>query len=120
MINIMSLMKPYIYLFFAFFLAGCATRKTTSGAEEKPTSPAAVAVAVKSKFSSKESTTTELKTSSPVAAKIGSTGKAQTAPKTSPLKKTEPPVVTKEETTSIQKIVDTVPLAAPDVDFKKP
>lgn len=41
-------------------------------------------------------------------------------PKTVPKKKLAPPIITNEETTSIQKVLETVPVAAPDADFKRP
>ena len=111
-------MKLHIYLLLAILCVSCAAKKTTSGTKVKP-KPSATAAA-KSNSTAKAKTVTKPKTASSVATKSKSTAKAKTVTKPTPPKKPAPPVITKEDTTSTQKVLEVVPLASPDSDFKKP
>lgn len=109
-------MKIHIYILLAILSVGCAAKKTTSGTKVKP-KPSATATA-KNKSATKAKTITKSKASSSATARKKATTKAKTVTKKTP-PKPAPPVITKEETTSKQKVLETVPLAAPDSDFKK-
>ena len=66
----------------------------------------------------KKATSTPVKSTAKPSASVATTSKSTAKP--TQQKKPAPPVVTEEETTSTQKVLETVPLAAPDSDFKKP
>ncbi|MDB4520289.1 hypothetical protein N9118_12125 [Akkermansiaceae bacterium] len=91
---------PIFILISALFVACAPADKKKTSAPVKSTVKPSASAATKSTTIAKTKPTT------------------QTATKVAPQKKSVPPVITTEETTSTQKILETVPFAAPDSDFK--